>query len=141
MRDRSDSQEVTESPSVPSSAASKVETERVVVKTTVPAYQKREWAEHANDLDMSLSEFIRTMVQAGKRGYEPDCREGGFAANDPRGDGLETVVQDVLSESPRTLEELNESLLERLQNAVDRLRDENAIGVDIHSGTLHLEET
>ncbi len=46
-------------------------TERAVVRTYVPAYQKAHWQDHADELDMSQSEFVRTMVQAGRSGFEP----------------------------------------------------------------------
>ena len=57
-----------------------VDTERTAVKTYVPAYQKREWKDHAEELGMSQSEFVRTMVQAGRRGFEPP--ESDAAATD-----------------------------------------------------------
>lgn len=50
-------------------AAEDVDTSRVAVKTYVPAYQKEAWAAEAEELDMSQSEFVRTMVQAGRRGF------------------------------------------------------------------------
>ena len=46
--------------------------ERTSVRTYVPAYQKAEWQSHAEELGMSQSEFVRTMVQAGRSGFEPD---------------------------------------------------------------------
>lgn len=58
-----------------------VDTERTAVKTYVPAYQKEAWREHAADLDMSLSEFVRTMVQAGRRGFGADVAGEASAAS------------------------------------------------------------
>jgi len=46
------------------------ERERATVMTYVPAYQKDLWREHAEELGMSQSEFVRTMVQAGRRDFE-----------------------------------------------------------------------
>ena len=46
--------------------------DRVSVKTSVPEYQKRAWTENADAMDMTQSEFVRTMVQAGRRGFEAD---------------------------------------------------------------------
>ena len=40
--------------------------DRVGLKTYVPRYQKREWQSHADRLDMTQSEFVRVMVQAGR---------------------------------------------------------------------------
>lgn len=82
--------------------ANEVETEQTTVKTRVPAYQKAEWREHAEDLDMSQSEFVRTMVQAGRRGFEgvggDDPEETGDDDTDPRGRALEDRVRAVLDE-------------------------------------------
>jgi len=47
------------------------DTSRTAVKTYVPAYQKRLWADHAEELGMSQSEFVRTMVQAGRSDFSP----------------------------------------------------------------------
>jgi len=47
-------------------------TERTSVRTYVPEYQKSQWQEHADELGMSQSEFVRTMVQAGRKGFEPE---------------------------------------------------------------------
>ena len=50
---------------------SEKDTERTSVRTYIPEYQKQEWKQHADDLDMTLSEFVRCMVQAGRRGFSP----------------------------------------------------------------------
>lgn len=42
----------------------------VRVQTYVPPAQHEEWERRAESMDMSLSEFVRTMTQAGKRGFE-----------------------------------------------------------------------
>ena len=86
--------------------------------TRVPAAQKREWAADAEALDMSQSEFVRTMVQAGRRDLglettvavaeesddsevepprESDPVEPASPGSDPGGDGLEDRVLDVLA--------------------------------------------
>lgn len=49
------------------------DTERATVRTYVPAYQRDLWDADAEAMDMSRSEFVRTMVQAGRRGF--DLRE------------------------------------------------------------------
>jgi hypothetical protein len=43
-----------------------VDTSRTVVQAYVPAYQRDNWDEHADQLGMSRSEFVKTMVQAGR---------------------------------------------------------------------------
>jgi hypothetical protein len=47
-----------------------VDTERVTVRTYLPAYQRQEWDDHADELGMSRSEFVKTMVQAGRRVFD-----------------------------------------------------------------------
>jgi hypothetical protein len=52
------------------------DTSRTEVSTYVPAYQKDEWRSHATELDMSQSEFVRTMVQAGRSKVDPGRMDG-----------------------------------------------------------------
>jgi hypothetical protein len=48
------------------------EATRTAVRTYVPSSQKQRWVEEADELDMSQSEFVRTMVQAGRRSFDLD---------------------------------------------------------------------
>lgn len=61
---------------------------REVVKTTVPAPQKQTWADHADELDMSLAEYLRCMTQAGRSKIEAfdrdDSQDGEASAMAPR---------------------------------------------------------
>ena len=94
--------------------------QRVSVKTSVPEYQKREWTEHADALDMSQSEFVRTMVQAGRRGFDPEPPEGGSPDANPRGNVLRTPVLDALDAAePRDFEEVVETVGDRLDELVE----------------------
>lgn len=88
---------------------SEVDTSRARIQTYVPTYQKNKWKSHADELDMSLSEFVRSMVQAGRRGFsgESDTDDvsgvgdpGGGQQSDanPRGQPLEDRVLSILSE-------------------------------------------
>lgn len=92
---------------------------KVAVKTYVPAYQKEQWADHAEELDMSQTEFVRTMVQAGRKGFEPEREEPGSGGTNPRGDGLETRVLELLSEEPRSWEELLEAASGEIEERLD----------------------
>ncbi len=86
------------------------ETERTVVKTYVPRYQKEIWTDHADELDMSRSEFVRSMVQAGRRGFEPADGDGVNESDQsgsekgpsedatPGGEGLDDRVLSVLED-------------------------------------------
>ena len=126
-----------------------VETTRKSVKTFVPAYQKAEWKRHADELDMSQSEFVRTMVQAGRRDFdlesvavsasEEDAGENGDttggadtaettdttgesdAPDATTGDDLDDHVLSVLSASDHLSWE---ELLDELTNSIeDRLEE------------------
>ena len=86
------------------------DTSRTVVKTYVPAYQRDEWDDHADELDMSRSEFVKAMVQAGRRGFEspsPPEHSNGDSETDvdttsvdettAGNDSIETAVREALS--------------------------------------------
>jgi len=111
------------------------ETDRARVVTYVPTQQKTEWQEHAAELDMSQAEFVRTMVQAGRKDFtlesatavEPDSD-----SVDPGGDDLETRVLDAIeSNGSRSWEQLVETLStdfeDRLETCLETLQDSNQI--------------
>ncbi len=107
------------------------DTERKAIKTYVPAYQKAEWKAHADDLDMSQSEFVRAMVQAGRKGFESTSEEPASPPTDPRGNDLETRVLELLSEDTYSWEELLERVSDdietRLEEALETLQAQNEI--------------
>ena len=133
-----------------------VDTERAVVTTYVPAYQKSAWEEHADDLGMSQSEFVRSMVQAGRRGFggityddmrseetdssassdqNPDApvrtEKPRSVGTDPGGSMRETVLQTLERDGPLSWEELVEAVIGDiegdLEDAIIQLDDENRI--------------
>ena len=105
-------------------------TDRVTVQTYVPAYQREQWDAHADNLGMSRSEFVRTMVQAGRRGFGAEVTDQP-AGDDPEksvGADLETQVESVLAErQPLSWEELLGAIagdIERqVETAVEELQD------------------
>jgi hypothetical protein len=114
--------------------------ERTVAKTYVPASQKERWREHADELDMSQSEFLRSMVQAGRRGFELDSTEPDSAVDPaepapadttPGGDALEERVLGLLNGEPRSWDELLEGLTEgledRLEATLQRLQEDGRV--------------
>jgi len=133
-------------------AAEEVDTERATVMTYVPTYQKERWKEHAEQLGMSQSEFVRTMVQAGRRDFEipdgPGSEEPGEGANgvpEPQGSQAENVpaaqgveddferrVLDVLSSSEylswdELLAALTDDIESRLDETLQELQASNAV--------------
>jgi hypothetical protein len=124
------------------------DTERVTVSTYVPAYQRDRWRADADELGMSQSEFVRTMVQAGRSGFElaesggiGDSETGGDSPNPvedhppdvtPGGNGLKNRVLEVLSrEAVVDWDDLvagvTGDIEERLDEALDELQTENRV--------------
>lgn len=117
------------------------DTSRTAVKTYVPAYQKRIWAEHANTLGMSQSEFLSTMVQAGRRRFEPASEP----ATEPTGTApaasgdLEERIETVLAEAgplswDELVAELTDDIEERLDDALQDLQARNRVSYSGRSG-------
>ena len=124
-----------------------------MVKTYVPAYQKAAWVEHAEALDMSQSEFVRTMVQAGRRDFAvdpfPGDAEPGRAnedepgrSSDSAGSGsgesgtqFEDRVYALLERDTLSWGELLEAVTDdvegRLEDALQSLQAENRV---VYSG-------
>ncbi len=105
--------------------------DRAVVKTYVPAYQKERWKEHAAALDMSQSEYVRTMIQAGRAGFSPGTEERGSPDATPGGSLLEERLLEVLRGRARTdaelLAEVTDDIEERLYDALETLQERNRI--------------
>jgi hypothetical protein len=101
--------------------------ERTAVMTYVPAYQKERWAEHADRLGMSQSEFVRTMVQAGRRDFDvPERPSGDDGSVESANEGenspgaFEESVLDALSVSEhRSWDELLDALTEDIEDRLD----------------------
>ncbi|MFB6141799.1 MAG: DUF5805 domain-containing protein [Halorientalis sp.] len=127
-------------------ADGEVDTDRTAVKTYVPAYQKAEWETHAAELDMTVSEFVRTMVQAGRRDFELDPVEPEDSDPDPGGQPLEERVLDILRErGPQSWQDLRNEVAgdieDRLEGALEILQNENRITHSGRAGGYILEET
>jgi hypothetical protein len=106
-----------------------------VVRTYVPPEQKSEWRAHADELDMSQSEYLRTMVQAGRRGFLADHEEGGSGGVNPGGSALEDRVLDVVDSSgvaswDELVAALSEDFENRVEDAVQELSDRGEIRYD-----------
>ncbi|MFD1588702.1 DUF5805 domain-containing protein [Halorientalis brevis] len=105
------------------------DTSRAAVRTYVPSYQKDEWQRHADELDMSLSEFVRTMVQAGRRGFSgSESTDNGPAASGgptETSDDIEERVLTVLAESgPLSWDELLAAVTGDIESSLDETLQE-----------------
>lgn len=112
--------------------------DRVSIKVHLPQWQKQRWVANANQFDMSQSEFVRSMVQAGRRGFGNDDSETQEKADPPgatpRGEELETGVLSVLQESDteyvgweELLAGVTDDIEERLESTLDQLQASNRI--------------
>ena len=109
--------------------------DRQSVKTYVPTEQKEVWREHADEMDMSLSEFVRTMVQGGRRGFAPTEtdpeEEPASETSTPRGRDLEGRVHAALESGPRSWDDLVEAVVgdveDDLEETLDDLQDRNRV--------------
>lgn len=119
------------------------ETERVAVKTYVPRYQKEIWADHADELDMSQSEFVRTMVQAGRTGFSGDTGKDGDASDgetadppsptDAPNDLHEAILAIVEREGPVGKDELIGAFEETIVDVLEELNEDGKIQWDVQA--------
>lgn len=121
--------------------------ERAVIKTHIPKYQKKQWRSDADELDMSQSEFVKAMVQAGRRGFELDPVEGTSSDSTPRGDDLEERVLETLAEEgnlsgDKLIEQLMGDFEERLDEVLSELQSRNRVQYSVrHGGYVLIEGT
>lgn len=135
------------------------QSERAVVTTYVPQYQKEIWEDHAHELGMSQSEFVKTMVQAGRRGFggcdgdTPDSggassgrNPGGSTPEDGAADELESTVLDAIEEEPylgwdEILDAVVGDVEADLESVLTTLQQENVITHSPrHGGYVVLED-
>ena len=102
------------------------------MKTYVPAYQKEEWKRHAEELGMTQSEFVRSMVQAGRRGFEIAPPEPRSSVSESGGPDLEEGIVEILSMHDHlSWDQLAERLAgdfeDQLEETLGRLQGENRV--------------
>ena len=125
------------------------DTSRTVVQTYVPAYQRDVWDDHAEELGMSRSEFVKAMVQAGRQyfGTEPATpREGGSSTADTTEDSdLEDEICGYLADTgPSSWDELlagvTGDIETRLENSLQDLQEADVIRYSGRAGGYVLVE-
>jgi hypothetical protein len=117
----------------------------VAVKTYVPPYQKERWREHADRLGMSQSEFVRTMVQAGRRDFEvpepAESEDGGGGGSS----GLEPQVKEALDPKDGSswddlVAAVTGDVEDRLEETLETLQRRNVVQHSPRSGGYTLVE-
>ncbi len=127
----------------------------VNVQTYVPAYQRDEWRREADELDMSLSEFVKTMVQAGRSDISPEGFSGDSVSReevcaapssgpDSGGEGLEDRVESILRDGgcydwDELVAALTDDVEERLEDALQELQAEDRVRYSGRNGGYVLE--
>ncbi|MFT4883524.1 MAG: hypothetical protein ACI8U4_001031 [Natronomonas sp.] len=117
--------------------------ERVSVQTYVSSSQRELWREEADDLDMSQAEYVRTMIQAGRRSFDLDS--GSSLNTNPRNpdqpdsdhptpgvDGLKDRILDVLrseefADWDTLLAGVTDDIEDRLEETLDELQSEDRV--------------
>lgn len=127
-----------------------VDTSRTVVQVYVPAYQRDLWDEHADELDMSRSEFVKAMVQAGRQGFggEPAAetlqRTGEGATESDEDADLRSRVIDHLETNEclsweELLKEVSGDIESRLESTLAELQDDGTVRYSGREGGYVLE--
>lgn len=130
--------------------AEKTDTSRSVVQVYVPAYQRDVWDEHAEKLDMSRSEFVKAMVQAGRRGFGADTADTERAERSDAGgtytESLEDRVIDCLERESclsweELLREVTDDIEARLESTLQDLQNNGTIRYSGREGGYVLDDT
>lgn len=121
------------------SALVMADTKDAAVKTYVTPEEKEIWRDHADQLDMSLAEYVRDMVNAGKRNFDLEPVETLSTGHDPGGEPLETrVLQTLRVTGYASWEELiaqfDDIEEDQLHETLQELQSENRIGYDGPNG-------
>ena len=126
---------------------SDVDTERTVVQTYIPAYQREEWDRHAEQLGMNRSEFVRSMVQAGRRGFGAETDDNTETDEGPSEStpSLEERIRAELATKPQSWDELLSEIAgdieTRLEETLTQMQARNQIRYSGREGGYVLEET
>jgi hypothetical protein len=115
------------------------------VSTYVPPEQKQEWKTHAEELDMTQSEFVRTMVQAGRRDFTVGREDTQTPDATPGGDGLKDAVLEILQREghlgwDELVAALTESIEDDVEEVLDELQNENQVRYSGRDGGYSLTD-
>lgn len=130
------------------------DSERVHVQTYVTSAQRERWREEATELNMSNAEYVRTMVQAGRRSFdlytetgETDTAEEDRSSDATPGiDGVKSSVLDVLDEQEfadwdALLAGVTDDVETRLEDTLGKLQSSDRIRYSgRHSGYTVIDD-
>lgn len=118
--------------------------DRVSVQTYVSSTQRDLWRQDAEELDMSQAEYVRTMVQAGRRAFSLRTQNGSASSTQdnreettmrtvtPGVDGLEEQVLEIIRENEcadweTLLAGITDDVEDRLDSTLDTLQSTDRI--------------
>ena len=122
-----------------------MDADRVQVTVYVTDEQKAAWDDHAEQLGISQSRFIRQMVQAGRRKIlEGESNPTPHQGRD-MGESLEDRIIGILSSSEylswdELIDSLTDNIEERLEDTLDSLQSDNRIRYSGKNGGYTLAE-
>lgn len=116
--------------------------DRASIMTYIPQYQKDVWVEHAAALGMSQSEFVRTMVQAGRRDFPVDTLVDASPESTETRPGTPDLQRRVISmiteagvlDWEALLAEVRGDIESELEEALAALQEANRIRYDGRQG-------
>jgi len=111
---------------------------RVTINTYVPEYQRELWKQHAEDMGMNLSEFVRLMVQSGRRNFDikgenhRNVLKVNFNDKTPGVSGIKIQVLNFFQKDgclgwDHLVQKLTVGIEDELETALTQLQDENLI--------------
>jgi antitoxin component of RelBE/YafQ-DinJ toxin-antitoxin module len=103
--------------------------DRASIMTYIPQYQKDVWVEHAAALGMSQSEFVRTMVQAGRRDFPVDT-----LTPDLQRRVISMITEAGVLDWEALLAEVRGDIESELEEALAALQEANRIRYDGRQG-------
>ncbi|ERG92477.1 MAG: hypothetical protein J07HQW1_02521 [Haloquadratum walsbyi J07HQW1] len=128
-------------------------TDRASVMTYVSPAQKQEWVTHAETLNMSQSEFVRTMVQAGRRDFTVPDRSSittetasrntdstNTQTNSLRARVIDALTADTYHEWDELLAIVSENIEQRLDQTLAELQEASIITYSGRHGGYTLRE-
>lgn len=109
-------------------------------RTSVPEDQLEIWDEEAEEMDLTRAEYIRLMIQAGRRQF-PVCDTD--ESDESEGINIEARVLDALREHGElTWDELDAEVIgdleQQVEQAVDDLEDEGMVETSLRDNTVSL---
>lgn len=101
-----------------------LDTESVHVQTYIPAYQRDIWDEEAEEMNMNRSEYLRSMVQAGRRAMSGEIALDEDTDKDDDADLRDDVLEAIRDSDHVSFDVLVNALASDFEGRMDAILDE-----------------